>query len=264
MENGRHPSRRGGRERRVAGAVASGVRPSGTTAARPVAAASGDRRDVFDPARGRRCALPDHERRAGGGDRRAHRRDALGTRPAHLRRRRASDQQRPSRGGLLGRRRRRPHRLGNRRRLPDRRRCQDRSTGSGVRRQRAGRPHRRSAALAPRAALPVAGGLAVGGAAHRRRHDRRRNQPHGLHHLQGGAARLHLRPRRAHRKAAVGVSHRAAERRRVRRRHLGRRIVALHRQRQRLGQSERGPGARLRLHSDLGGGAGSLRRPSPG
>ena len=228
-------------------------------------AARSDQRDELQQARGR-VALQDRQPRsapgvqlpgdAADGERRAvhHRRHAPRGRRARCRDRRAAvDAQHQRRQARRSRRRASSraaasptgptaeddaHHLRHAR-LPDgRARREDRRTG---RRLRQGR-HRRSEARRRSADGPRSPARS---ACTPRRSSRRTSIVIGAAHLPGGAPksktqREGLRPRlrRAHRQAALDLPHDSAPGR-VRQRHVGERLVVVHRQRRRVGADER-------------------------
>ena len=190
---------------------------------------------------GRRRPLLQHAAVAGRRRRRRDRRDAVGLQPQELRRGHDDDDRDVAPAGrrlLDRRRRRRAHLLGHRQRLSGVRRREDRAALRRLRseRQRHGRRHERRPARQPRRArLPERPALRDPLAADRRprqgdpRLARRRPPDH-----QGGDPGLGPGLGRAHRRARLGLPHRAQQRRRVRGRHLAEPVLALLGQRQRL------------------------------
>ena len=81
-----------------------------------------------------------------------------------------------------------------------------------------------------------------------------------LHRRDAAGPRARLR--RGHRRAPVDLPHHSAARR-VRQRHLGGRLLGVHRQRSRLDRAQRRPRTRLRLPSRRTGHRRLLRRPPP-
>ena len=187
----------------------------------------------------------------GGGHRRRDRRDDLGARPAGLSGRKSHPLLQLARGRLVERRRRRPHLLRHPRGVPDRPRRRHRRAGARVRRQRArrpdgGHPTRRPWTHESARPQPDGGGVA----AHRRPRRGRHAERHLRRgHRQGGAAGVDQGGGRAHGRRAVGLPHGAAGGR-LRRRHLGRRVVALLGEHQRVAADERRRGAGLRVPAD--------------
>ena len=192
---------------------------------------------------------------------------AVGPRPARLRVGDAGHRAvAPPRRGVLGERRRRPHRVGHGRRLPRGGRREDRGAGRRFRRQRTDGSHRRRAARDPRRARhpePAGALLAVAADDHPRHRHRRLDHQRPDHHPRGHA-RVRPRLRRADRPPQVGLPHRAAERRRVRLGHLAERVVALQRQHQHLVDDERRRGAGLGLPADRHAHQRLLRRAPAG
>ena len=185
-----------------------------------------------DAADDRRRPVPLHHVHAGGGARCRDRRGAVGLRPACLRDRRGGRQP----GGLQAPRRRRARgrrrhaRLHQQPREPLRARRADRRSRHELRRRRRGRADRRLPERGQRRRVrpDVAAGR-LRGSGHRRQ-PRAGSHPAPLRYAGVGAG-----VRRAHRRAAVGLLHRAPIERRVRGRYLGGPVLALHRPRQRVG-----------------------------
>ena len=206
---------------------------------------------------GRRGPLLQHAAVAGRRRGREDGRDALGLQPQELRRGDDDDDRDVAPAGrrLLDRRRGgRAHLLGHRQRL---RRLRGRDDRAAVRRlrdrrQRHGRRDGRPpAGHARRAGLPERAALRHPLAAHRRprQGDPRLARRRPAHH-QGGGPGLGAGLGRPHRRARLGLPHRAEQRRRVRRRHLAERVVALLGQRQRLVDARRRQRAGPRVPAD--------------
>ena len=260
--------RRAGR-RRVADRFPARLRRAAPARPAPLARrpAAHDHQPQGDPADGRRPVVHQHAHLGRGRGRRADRRDDLDLQPEELRGRH-HHHERPlepaRRGVLVGRAGAagRTHLLGHRQRLPGLRRCRHRPALRRLRRGRArrldeGHPARdaRRAGLAERPALlrPVA-------ADRRRRHGGDADVDLVAQQHEGAAARLDARLRRAHGGDRMDVPYHPPGRR-VRQRHVGRRLVAPHRQGRRVDDDERRPAARLHLPAPQHGGARLLRRP---
>ena len=201
------------------------------------------------PADGRRTRLREHRARAGGGARRGDRRDRLDLRPAHLRRPGAAPQHglAPPRRLVLGgrRERRRPDLHRQPRPAPGRPRRPDGKPLPGLRHGRLRRPH---AGVRPRDRR-LADDLLLTRRHRRRQRDRRQHSGRRPHHAAGGVAGRRARLRRPDGRDEVDLPHHPAGRR-VRRRLLAERVVALQRPLQRLVVHGRRRGARLRLPAD--------------
>ena len=210
-----------------------------------------------DPADDRRRAVLQHAAVAGSRGGRDDRRDALDLQPEGLRGRDPVDERAldAARGRLLDRRRRgRADLLGHRQRLRGLRQGEDRAALPRLRpqRQRHGRRDGRHPARGARGArLPQRAAVFHQLAAHRRARqgDPRLADRRPAHH-PGSAPGVGAGLGRPHRRARLGLPHRAEQRRRVRRGHLAERFVALLGQRQRLVDARRRQRAGLRLPAD--------------